>query len=123
MLLTISSGFVRGQLSQDVVEEIKESKNVSKLLKQSSTLTKDEYLYYAKILADRMLELEPENTNFHFRKGFLMLEMRKDYIGAIPHLEKAVTNVSRKCDMYSHKETKSPTEAYFQLAQCYHLNE
>lgn len=90
---------------------------------QNSTLMQDGYLYYSEILADRLLELNPENPNYHYRKVFLMLEIRKDYVGAIPYFQKAITDVAQNFDMYSHRETSSPPDAFFHLATCYHLNE
>ena len=52
-----------------------------------------------------------------------MLEIRKDYVGAIPHFAMAISDVNENFDMYSHKEKSSPPDAYFHLATCYHLNE
>ena len=89
----------------------------------NSTLTQEGYLFYAEILADRLLEVNPQNPNYHYRKGFLMLEIRKDYEGAIPHFQLAIQDVSQNFDMYSHKETSSPPDAFYHLAYCYHLNE
>jgi len=90
---------------------------------QNSTLMQEGYLYYAEILADRLLEITPQNPSYHYRKGFLMLKIRKDYEGAIPHFLQAITDINQNFDMYSHKETSSSPDAYFHLATCYHLNE
>ena len=110
-------------LTEQEVRDIAATAKESEIVMQNSTLMQDGYLYYAEILADRLLELNPQNPNYNYRKGFLMLETRKDYEGAIPLFQKAVTDVDQNYDMYSHRETSSPPDAYFHLATCYHLNE
>ena len=52
-----------------------------------------------------------------------MLEVYKDFEGAIPYFEKAVLDTDHNYDMYSHKELSAPQDAFFHLATCYHLNE
>jgi tetratricopeptide (TPR) repeat protein len=121
LLLTISSGFVLSQLSETSIREFASTADQAELIKESSTLTKDEFFYYAEIFVDKLLELEPNSPNLHYRKGFLRLKIQKDYNSAIPHLEKAVKNVSQNYDMYSHKEKKAPIDAHFYLGKSYHL--
>ncbi len=105
------------------VREIAKNGSEHSILTNSSMLTQEGYLYYAEILADRLLELKPNSPNYNYRKGFLMLELRRDYLAAIPHLEIATKDVNPNFDMYSVKETSSPTDAYYHLARCYHYNE
>ena len=95
----------------------------SQLVMQTSQMTQEGYLYYAEMAADRLLEINPESANYNYRKGFLMLDIRKDYAGAIPYLEKAKLDVDPNYDMYSHKEKSAAVDAIYHLAQCYHLNE
>jgi tetratricopeptide (TPR) repeat protein len=111
------------QVTEDMVRKIAETADEPEMVMQNSTLMQEGYLYYAEILADRLLEMNPQNPNYHYRKGFLMLEIRKDYVGAIPHFAMATSDVDENFDMYSHKETSSPPDAFFHLATCYHLNE
>lgn len=105
------------------VREIAKSGSESTILNNSSMLTQEGYFYYAEILADRLLEIQPNNPNYNYRKGFLTLELRRDYLAAIPHLEIAVTKVNPNYDMYSTKEQSAPTDAHYHLARCYHYNE
>ena len=124
LLTTITFGQRPGEpLTEQEVRNIATSGKEAEIVMQNSTLMQDGYLYYSEILADRLLELNPENPNYHYRKGFLMLEIRKDYSGAIPYFQKAVSDVEQNFDMYSHRETSSPPDAFFHLATCYHLNE
>lgn len=124
----LSTTFAFGQrpgepLTEDEVRKIAAEGKESEILMQSTALMQEGYLYYSEILADRLLEINPQNPNFNYRKGFLMLEIRKDYEGAIPLFLKAVTDIDHNYDMYSHRETSSPPDAYYHLATCYHLNE
>jgi len=95
----------------------------SQLLNEASRYTQDGFLYFAEILTDKLITIKPESPNYNYRKGFLALEIRKDYLGAIPYLEKAVTSVSANYDMYSTREEDAPTDAIFHLASCYHLDQ
>ena len=112
-----------GPITEETVREIAATAKEPELVMQNSTLMQEGYLYYAEILADRLLEITPQNPSYHYRKGFLMLKIRKDYEGAIPHFLQAITDINQNFDMYSHKETSSSPDAYFHLATCYHLNE
>ncbi|MDG1427522.1 MAG: hypothetical protein P8P87_01455 [Crocinitomicaceae bacterium] len=111
------------QLTEAEVREMVENSTESQLVMQTSQMTQEGYLYYAEMAADRLLEINPESANYNYRKGFLMLDIRKDYAGAIPYLEKAKLDVDPNYDMYSHKEKSAAIDAIYHLAQCYHLNE
>jgi tetratricopeptide (TPR) repeat protein len=127
-LAILSTTFAFGQrpgepLTEQEVRDIASTAKEAEIVKQNSTLMQDGYLYYAEILADKLLEINPQNPNYSYRKGFLILEIRKDYQGAIPMFQKAVQDIDQNYDMYSHRETSSPPDAFYHLASCYHLNE
>lgn len=115
--------FVNAQETESEVRTKAQNLSESELLTESSMYTQDGFLYFAEILTDKLITFKPESPNYNYRKGFLMLEIRKDYVGAIPYLEKAVTKVSPNYDMYSTKEQDAPVDALYHLASCYHLNE
>ncbi len=110
-------------ITEDEVRRIATEGSEQEVVMQNSTLMAEGYLYYAEILADRLLEFKPQSSNYHYRKGFLMLEIRKDYRGALPYFEMATLDTDKNADMYSTKENSSPPDAFFHLASCYHLNE
>src|SRR5690606_11573410 len=89
----------------------------------SSLLTQEGYFYFAEILVDRLLELQPNNSNYNYRKGLLAIEIRNGIREAISHFEIAVKNVSVNYDIYSPKEKSSPPDAYYHMGRCYHMNE
>ncbi|HIP32008.1 MAG TPA: hypothetical protein EYG86_04535 [Crocinitomicaceae bacterium] len=111
------------QITEAEIREIALSGSEQEVLMQSSTLMSDGYLYYSEILTDKLIQINPESSNYNYRKGYLMLEIRKDYVGAIPYFEKAILDTDPNFDMFSTKEKSAPTDAFFHLASCYHLNE
>lgn len=121
LLLFQSNAF--GQYKESEVREMAINSSEQEILMHSSTLTSEGYLYFAEILVDKLLTFDSESSNYNYRKGFLMLEIRKDYEGAIPHFNKAILEINNKYDMFSRRETGAPTDAIFHLATCYHLNE
>jgi len=112
-----------GQITEAEVREIANSGSESQLVTQNSTLMQEGYLYYSEIIADKLLTINPQSSNYHYRKGFVMLKIRKDYEGAIPHFEMATLNTDNNYDMYSSNEKNAPPDAFFHLAHCLHLNE
>ncbi|MDX2361456.1 MAG: hypothetical protein QNK23_11665 [Crocinitomicaceae bacterium] len=122
-LALLASASVSAQITEDEIRDIAENGSEAEIVMQSSTLTQEGYLYFAEILADKLIEINPQSSNYHYRKGYLMLEIRKDYEGAIPHFEMATLDLDQNYDMYSHKEKSAPTDALFHLATCLHLNE
>jgi tetratricopeptide (TPR) repeat protein len=123
ILGVFAMSFSYGQITEEEVKELALNAPEPELVMHTSTLTQEGYLYYASILVDRLLQFNPESSNYNYRKGFLILSVYKDFENAIPYFEKAVQNIDANYDMYSHKELSAPQDAYFHLATCYHLNE
>ena len=103
-LLSFLSFGQRGEITEQEVREMATSANENQLVMQASNLTQEGYLFYAEILVDRLLEINANSANYNYRKGFLCLSIRKDYVAAIPYLEKAVVDTDPNYDMYSPKE-------------------
>ena len=116
-------GFMSAQITEENVRNIAENSSEAEILMEASTVMTEGYLYFSEILVDKLLILKPENSNYNYRKGFLSLQIRKDYNAAIPFLEKAIVKVDPNYDIYSIKETSSSPDAFFHLATCYHLSE
>ena len=116
-------GFMSAQINEENVRNIAENSSEAEILMEASTVMTEGYLYFSEILVDKLLILKPENSNYNYRKGFLSLQIRKDYNTAIPFLEKAIVKVDPNYDIYSIKETSSSPDAFFHLATCYHLSE
>lgn len=110
-------------ITEELVRKIAATENEGTLVKEASAFMQEGYLYYSEILVDKLLEYNSESPNYNYRKGFLMLMIRKDYKGAKKYLEKAILDVDPNYDMYSPREKRAPTDAYYHLAKCYHLDE
>ncbi|MGY8926621.1 MAG: hypothetical protein ACKVJC_04930, partial [Flavobacteriales bacterium] len=86
-------GFISAQITEENVRNIAENSSEAEILMEASTVMTEGYLYFSEILVDKLLILKPENPNYNYRKGFLSLQIRKDYNAAIPFLEKAIEKV------------------------------
>ena len=109
--------------TESKVENIAKTGSEQELVTTCSILTQEGYLYYAEIIANRLIELKPESSNYNYRKGFLAITIRKDYMDAMKYLKKAVLDTDPNYDMYSKTENSAPTDAFYHLAKCYHYNE
>lgn len=121
MVIHMNSTFA--QITEQEVRVLAQKAPEGQLVVESSRMLQDNYYYFSEIIVDKLLTFKPESSNYNYRKGFIVLGSRQDYIQALPYLEKAVKEVSKNYDMYSAKETSAPTDAYYHLARCYHLNE
>lgn len=115
--------FSYGQMTELEVRQLVKTASENELLVLSSQMMQDNYLYQAEIVIDRLLEFQPESSNYNYRKGFVVLGNSTDFQRAIPYFEKAVKSIRQNFDMYSTKETSAPPDAYYHLAKCYHYNE
>lgn len=68
--------------------EIANSGSEQEVLMHASTLMSGGYLHLSEILTDKLIEFQPESSNYNYRKGFLTLYIRKDYQSALPILRK-----------------------------------
>ena len=105
------------------VRKMVNSASEGQLVEESSRMLQDDYYFFSEIAVDKLLTLKPESSNYNYRKGFIVLGSRGDYITALPFLEKGAKEISKNYDAFSMKETGAPTDVYYHLGRCYHLNE
>lgn len=110
------------QFTDSQIEEFVETASKKNLIKRNTTLIMNGYYYQSSIVADKLIELEPDNANFNYRKGYAAFQKSVDHNLAKPFFRKAVLNVSKEYDPYSNKEETAPIDAYFYLGRCFHLN-
>lgn len=123
LLLLLFPVMAFSQMTEDQVRQMAESSSEQELVIQSSSMMQDMYYFHAEILVDKLLTINKESSNYNYRKGFLILNSRQDYIAALPYLKKAIENTDKNFDSFSHKELSAPYDAYYYLGVCYHLNE
>ncbi len=121
--MTVNMTSAVAQITEQEVRVLSEKANEFQLVVESSRMLQEDYYYFSEIMVDKLLTLKPESSNYNYRKGFIVLGSRQDYITALPYLEKAAKSVNKNYDMYSAKENSAPTDVYYHLARCYHLNE
>jgi outer membrane protein OmpA-like peptidoglycan-associated protein/tetratricopeptide (TPR) repeat protein len=97
--------------------------NEQKLVIHNSRMLQENFFYYADIVANRLLEINPESCNYNYRKGFILLEMHTEFERAIKYLNKATSLIDKNFDMYSANEKAAPPDVFYHLGRAYHLNE
>lgn len=122
-LLFLCPNILYGQFTDEQVLKMIQTESENKLVTENSRMIQDGFFYQAEMIADKLISINSSSPNYNYRKGYLVLKVRKDANQAIPYLEKAITKMDQNYDMYSSNEKGAPTDALFHLAECYHLNE
>jgi tetratricopeptide (TPR) repeat protein len=124
LLLIFSSLFfslsLTAQKTDDEVRSLIVNSSESELVRENSSMIQENYMYQAEMIADKLITLNPESSNYNYRKGYLMTKVHHDFNGAISYLEKAIVNTDVNFDAYSSKEKSAPVDAFYHLALCYH---
>lgn len=120
-LLLLVSPYSYGQYTEEKLAEMLEKNSEQDLVVTCSELMQEGYYYQAGKICDKLLSYQPNSANYHYRRGFIYLEMSQDFVSAIPHLEKAVTNLDKNWDAFSHKEESAPYDALYFMAKAYHM--
>lgn len=111
------------QLTEYEVRQMTQTAPEEQLVVESSRMLQENYFFFSEIVVDRLLQINPKSPNYNYRKGYIILDSRQDWVAAMPYLLIAATDVDRNYDMYSAKETSAPTDVYYHLGRCYHLDE
>jgi len=116
----ISSLF--SQMTDEQLESFEATASQKELVQKNTLLLLDGFYQKSLIVADKLLELDPENANYNYRKGYALLNAVGGYKEAIPYLETAIKKSSKLYDVFSAKEENSSVDSYFYLGRCYHLD-
>lgn len=112
-----------GQRTESEIREMVKTASEAELVMESSSLIQENFLYFADIVTDKLLEKNPTNCNYNYRKAYLLLYGQFKPMEAIPHFVLASSTISKNYDMYSHKEKGAPIDVFFHLGKAYHLDE
>lgn len=123
LAFTISSLTASAQFTDEQIEEFVKTASPRDLVTRNSTLLMDGFYHQSIIVSNKLLELEPDNSNYNYRKGLALLNLSTNYISAKPYLKKAVITTSKNYDYFSANEKGAPFDSYFYLAKCLHLSE
>src|SRR6218665_1948923 len=110
-----------GQYSDDDLNKLINSGNEGKMVQTCSELMAEGFYFQSAKICDKLLELKPNSANYNYRRGFIYLEMSQDFGSAIPHLEKAVTDLDKNWDAFSPNEESAPLDALYFMAKAYHM--
>ena len=111
------------QLTEHEVRQMTQTATEDELLIESSRMLQEGYFYFSEIVVDRLLQINPTSPNYNYRKGYIILDSRQDWVTATPYFLIAITNIDKNYDMYSSKEKSAPSDAYYHLGRCFHLDE
>lgn len=117
-----------GSFAQFTETEVKNMINQAsekELVFNCSRFLQENHYHFAEMITNRLMEINPESPNYNYRKGFIVLGMRRDEVEAIKYLTKATkgSKIQKYYDMYSVGEDAVPADAFFHLGRAYHLDE
>lgn len=112
---------VKSQLTDEQLIDFVNSASTKKLIERNSQLLMDRYYHQSLIVVDKLLEEDPENPNYNYRKGFAVIKLNNDHEKALPHFQQAEKNVSKTYDAFSARDKSAHIDTYFYLGHCYHL--
>lgn len=122
LLLGVLPFIASSQLTEIEVRRMLRDASEQELVIECSRMLQEDYYYFAEIIVDKLLQMNPQSSNYHYRKGFIILDSRLDHEAAMPHLFMAIKNTKKNYDMYSANEEAAAVDAYYHLARCYHLD-
>jgi outer membrane protein OmpA-like peptidoglycan-associated protein/tetratricopeptide (TPR) repeat protein len=126
LLFTIlCSTVLKAQFTEFEVKSMINQASEKELLYNSSRFLQENHYHFAELTINRLLEINPESRNYNYRKGFIVLGMRRDEKEAIKHLLKASKDakIQMNYDMYAVNEDALPPDVFFHLGRAYHLDE
>jgi outer membrane protein OmpA-like peptidoglycan-associated protein len=112
-----------GQLSDERLSKLLSEGSIKELLDHNTDLMIQGNHYHAMLLANKLVEMDPDNANFNYRKGRSMLALGHAPESVLPFLIKGASQTIRVYNSASHTERNAPNDAYYWLAKCYHLVE
>jgi outer membrane protein OmpA-like peptidoglycan-associated protein len=112
-----------GQLSEERLSKLLSEGSLKELVDANTELMVQGSHYHAMLIASKMVDMEPDNANFNYRKGRSMLSLGEAPSKALPYFIKGASLTSRIYNSASHEEKNAPNDAFYWLAKCYHLEQ
>jgi len=114
--------FSFGQMSQEALDKLIESGSKRDLVHANTDYLIRGNFYQASLIADKLIQMEPDNSNFNYRKGRAMMGLSSDPTQALSFLVKGAVSTRKNYDAQSPNEDSSPYDVFYFLAKCYHAN-
>lgn len=118
--LILVPAWILGQYTSDQLGLIVFASNEEELVMESSRMMSEDHLMHAEKVVDRLLEMDPDNCNYNYRKGFILAEGRHEFKKALPYLEKAVKATDKNYDIFALNEKSAALDSWYHLGKCYH---
>jgi len=114
---------VFSQYSEIEVKNMISQASEKELVIECSRMLQENFFYYADLIADKLLKINPNSANYKYRKGYIVLTMSQDYESAIQLLKGSTGSIDKNYDMYSLNEDAVPADIFYHLGHAYHFNE
>jgi len=109
-----------GQYSDEELELFFKAASEKDLVKANTEMIKEGSFYHSILVADKLLEMEPDNANYNYRKGIALFRSSEDFRVAIPFFMKAESAASSDYKFESHKEVNAPAEVLYYIGRTLH---
>ncbi len=119
-LLIVSNSVVYSQYNESELTNLINNSSEKTLVNEATLLLTQGFYYQSERITDKLLTIDPTSANYNYRKGFLVILTKSNFLQAIEYLEKAVPTINLNYDMSSPNEKKASLDALFHLATCYH---
>ena len=121
-ILLINSNLL-AQVSEAELNSIISVASENELVIESSRMLQENYYYFSEIIVDKLLSINPNSSNYNYRKGFIILDARMEASKALPYFLKAENDTDKNFDMYAASEKSAPLDVFYHIGRCYHLLE
>lgn len=123
VLTTFFFGVCNAQITEEDVKSMIKTANEKELVIHSSQFLQENFYHFADLVTTRLLEISPENPNYNYRKGFILIAKQESPKEIIKFLSKCTKKIQKNFDAYSKKEDAVPVDVFFHLGRAYHLDE
>lgn len=118
--LMFSAVFVQGQVSDSEIDKIIQEGSPSKLITTNSELLLNGRFKHAARIAEKLVQISPDNSNYNYRLGYSLLQCDPDIEAPIKYLAKASQQTAAKYDASSDKEVNAPYDAIYYYGWALH---
>lgn len=118
--LLLLAPFVSISQDNDPVFEMIQSGTEEEILEMANVLMLDGFLYDSDRLIESLLNKSPENANYNYLKGYIVLYYEKDHRKSIKYFNKALKKMEGRVDLLK-TDSDVPSDAYFHLGTAHHF--
>ncbi len=121
-ILLLSAQILIGQMSGERLQQLIETGSKRDLVQTNTDFLIQGNFYQASLISDKLVQMEPDNSNFNYRMGRAMMGLSNDPSLSLPYLIKGANSTRKNYDAQSPNEKSAPYDVYYFLGKCYHLN-